>query len=148
MGGEPWFEETKYAELLRKEILTSAHLKRFDVLAFQIMPNHVHVLVIKRTLESVRLGINKKISTERTFSKVREYNISHLMQSIRGNFSRKVDRGNLWQRRFYTKIIDTPRYLETIIEYMHCNPVKENLLAKYERAPYRYTDTPSISALF
>lgn len=113
------------------------------------MPNHVHMLVIKRTLESVRSGDDNNITTpKRTFSKVREYNISELMQSIKGNFSRKVGQGNVWQPRFYTKIVTTPEYLTTVVKYMRHNPIKDELPKKYERKPYRYTDTGRLSAMF
>jgi len=62
-GDYPLFEDGKMAELLANEIVTSARIKRYDVLAWQIMPEHAHVLVYScdrslimpdRTLENVR----------------------------------------------------------------------------------------------
>ena len=53
----------------------------------------------KRMLSSVRLGKNNK------------YNISDLIQSIKGNFSRKIHIGSIWQHRFNTRIINNRKYL-------------------------------------
>ncbi|MDD5040113.1 MAG: transposase [Patescibacteria group bacterium] len=39
------FEETRYAELLASIIVKTGEMKGYDVLAWQIMPDHVHILV-------------------------------------------------------------------------------------------------------
>lgn len=43
------FEDDKMVGLLSREIFVSVNLKRFDILAYQIMPDHVHVLVYSQT---------------------------------------------------------------------------------------------------
>lgn len=121
--GLPFFEETKYAKLLSKIIFNAGKLKGFDVLAYQIMPEHMHLLTWQkhtnrivdgtdRTLENVRsVGVNYGLSSESTLSRMRpitrvrsgSFNISDLLQSIKGNFSRKIHEGNIWQKRFYTR---------------------------------------------
>ncbi len=164
--GEPWFEEGEYARLLRQEILISAKLKGYDVLALQIMPNHVHLLVSKRTmgetrtLESVRSEDDENISpnpSERSFSKLRlpskmrdprPHTISNLMQSIKGNFSYKHKLGLIWQPRFYSRIVNTEKYLTTVVEYMKHNPEKDGLPKRYAQSPYRYFNWRKIRELF
>jgi REP element-mobilizing transposase RayT len=79
LEGYPLFEDEKITGLFAHEIVVSAHIKQYDVLAWQIMPEHVHLLVYKtdRTLESVRsAAINNDFLSpiERTFSKVRSDN--------------------------------------------------------------------------
>jgi len=181
MEGCPLFEKTKYTALLAREIFISANIKYFDVLSYQIMPDHVHLLTCKtdRTLENVRsvAGVwsefkkyNFLISDElvvcssqnhpqSTLSRVRLnknaqsrptkiYTISDLMQSIKGNFSRKIHHGNIWQRRFYHRIVNTDEYLAMVIDYIKNNPTKENLPIKFQRVPYQYFDWPKINALF
>ena len=150
------FEEAKYAELLAKIILNAGRLKRYDILSFQIMLDHVHMLVYKqcidsighntdRTLEKVRsVGRAKRIHhPERTLSRVRdqdkkECTISDLMQSIKGNFS--LHMGNVWQRRFYTRIVDNDDYLRAVIEYIKQNPIRDGLPEKYHEMPYQCID--------
>ena len=132
------------------------------------MPEHVHLLVYinntDRTLEKVRsVGIKQSLITvpERTLSSVRsnskndvrsdkmkQYSISDLMQSIKGNFSRKIHIGNIWQKRFYTRIVNNRRYLHSVIEYIKHNPTKAELPLKYYRQPYRYFNWTKINFLF
>ena len=66
------------------------------------------------------------------------YNISDLIQSIKGNFSRKLHMGKIWQPRFYTRVVSTRKYLYTVIEYIKYNPVKAELPIKYSKEPYQY----------
>jgi len=62
------------------------------------------------------------------------------MQSIKGNFSRKIHHGNIWQKRFNTRIINNNEYLATIIDYIENNPIKEHLPKKFQQIPYQYFD--------
>lgn len=82
------------AGLLTEIIFNAGRLKKYDILAYQIMPDHVHVLAcIKhtdRTLENVRSigGGHGSPTPERTLSRVRsgnknnQYNISDFMPMI------------------------------------------------------------------
>jgi len=154
----PLFEDKKMAELLADIMVKAGQLKGFYVLAYQIMPDHVHLLVqcnnTNRTLEKVRLvgDENNFYSSERTLSSLRsqlkQYNISDLRQSIKGNFSRKLHMGNIWQPRFYTCIINTHQYLRTVIEYIQYNPIKAKLPVKYHLLPYQYCNKLKTEDLF
>jgi len=70
------------------------------------------------------------------------------MQSIKGNFSRKIHNGNIWQRRFYHRIINTDEYLAAVIDYIKNNSIKENLPKKFQQRPYQYFDWSRVYALF
>lgn len=86
-----------------------------------------------------------------TLSSVRvkdEYNISDLMQSIKGNFSRQVYIGNIWQSRFNSRIIDTVESLQNILEYIENNPINARLPNKYNKHPYMYFNWKLIQKLF
>jgi len=144
------------AELLADIIFNAGKLKRFDILAYQIMLGHAHLLVwgqyewaTDRTLENARsvLGDKHSNASESTLSRVRpdkktrsdhQYTISDLRQSIKGNFSRKIHMGNIWQKRFYTKIVNTRKYLETAVQYIQRNPFKAELPEKYYKTPCQY----------
>jgi len=76
------------------------------------------------------------------------FTISDLMQSIKGNFSRNIHVGNVWQKRFYARIVNNRRYLRTVIEYIKHNPEKAELPGKYHKPPYRYFDWEKINGLF
>lgn len=158
--GCPLFEDGKMAEWMAGYINNAGALKHHEILAYQIMPDHIHVLVHieqprmgDRTLERVRSGVMERVApkTERTFSNVRSvrtYTISDLIQSIKGNFSRNIHIGNIWQRRFHARIINTSNYLHTVIKYIQNNPAKARLPEKYYHPPYRHVNWPKIPTLF
>jgi len=43
--------------------------------------------------------------------KKKQHTISDLMQSIKGNFSRTIQQGNIWQKRFNTRIVNANEYI-------------------------------------
>lgn len=157
---QPIFEDTEYAKAFSEIMFNAGQLKGWHILAYQIMPEHVHVLCSNsarrihgdRTLERVRSEDGKNgIPPERTFSNVRIYKsntISDLLKSMKGNFSRGLHEGNIWQPRFHTRIVNTREYLATITEYIQNNPVKDNLPKKYRKVPYQYVDWERIRDLF
>ena len=52
-----------------------------------------------------------------------------------------------WQKRFYTKIVDTRNYLKTVIRYIQNNPAKAGLPAEYQKSPYQYFDWAKLRKL-
>jgi len=154
------------AELLSEIMFNAGRLKQYDIVAFQIMPDHVHALVYScdRTLERVRSRWTdwSPHPTERTFSNVRsdhqntmrsgeiktQFTISDLMQSIKGNFSRKIHIGNILQKRFYVRVVNNRRYLHAVIAYIKHNPTKAELPIRYFILPYRFINQKMIKELF
>ncbi len=55
--------------------------------------------------------------------------------------------GNIWQKRFYTRIVNTDHYFGTVIEYIRHNPIKAELPKRYQRTPYQYVDGKGIERL-
>lgn len=141
----PLFENGEYAFLLRKIIINACELKRFDCIAFAILPNHVHILVIKRrrALEKARGGIviknNVPSTPQHGLSSPRDVKtISHLAQSIKGNFSRKLHQGRVWQPWYNFRIVDSDHRFENTLNYIVHNYQKHGLNEKYGRKPYVY----------
>ena len=100
-----------YLSLLR-------HYKRhFQVglLAYSLMPNHVHMLVniVKReALPKFMHGLNLAYS-----------------QYYKGRYSWN---GHLWQGRYKSYLIEKDKYLTTCIEYIEANPEKAGLVQRRE----------------
>ncbi len=77
-----------------------------DVLAYCLMPNHVH-LVLRERKEG---GISKFMSK--------------VMTGYSMYFNKKYNRtGTLWQGRFQANHIDEDSYLRHIFAYIHLNPI-------------------------
>jgi putative transposase len=79
------------------------------LLAFAVMPDHVHLIVAPSAVS-----------------------VSRTMQLIKGRFSREYNRratasGPIWQSRFQDRVLATDAALSAAIEYVHNNPVAAGL---------------------
>lgn len=98
----------------------------YFLLAWCIMPNHVHVLV--ETLNKRSLA-----------------GILHAWKSYSAKqINQQAGRtGTLWQREYFDRYIRDDRHLLAAIDYIHHNPVKAGLVAKpelwcFSSARYKY----------
>ncbi len=94
-----------YLELLR-ERCPDAGLK---VLAYCLMPNHVHLVVVPETEDSLRAGLAE----------------AHRRYTRRVN-DREGWRGHLWQERFGSFVLDEG-HLWAAVRYVERNPVRAGL---------------------
>ncbi len=90
----------------------------FGVLAYCLMPNHVH-LAIERgpvLLSKVMLALH--------FYYSQKFNVRH-------------DRvGHLFQGRYKAFLVEHERYLATLVRYIHLNPVKAGIVDRPEVFPW------------
>ena len=70
--------------------------------------------------------------------KIHKFNLSDFIKSIRGTFSRKIHEGQIWQARFYDKIIDNDNSLWATVNYISNNPIKAGLPKKWRKYPYQF----------
>ena len=100
----------------------------FDVFAYCIMSNHVHLLI-----------------------KEKDNTIGQIIRTIASKFATwyntKYERvGYLFQDRFKSEAVETNEYFLTVIRYIHQNPVKAGLcktVGEYEFSSYNeYFSTP------
>ena len=90
----------------------------FDVLAYAVMPNHVHLLL----------------------SEPAEVPLSTAIQVLKQRFSRTRIEDPVWERRYYDFNIYSGMKLAEKLNYMHMNPVTANLTltpADYPWTSYR-----------
>ncbi len=87
----------------------------FDIWAYCLMPNHVHILAVPQEEESLARGIGGA-------------NLVYT-QYINRKYKRS---GRLWQNRFFSTIIEREPYLWAVVRYIECNPVRAKLAAKAE----------------
>ncbi|MFH2093210.1 MAG: transposase [Pseudomonadota bacterium] len=82
--------------------------------SLDLMPNHVHLIVVPKTKESLNLAISE----------------IHRRYSRMINF-RKGWRGHLWQGRFASFIMDEPYFL-ACARYIELNPVRARMVKQAE----------------
>ena len=91
---------------------------RVAVLAYCLMPNHVHLIAVPETQEGFARAIGE----------------AHRRYTRRINF-REDWRGHLWQERFASFPMDET-YLLAAVRYVEMNPVASGLVGKPEDYPW------------
>ena len=91
---------------------------RTQLLAFAVMPDHVHLIIVAGAAD-----------------------ISKTMQLIKGRFAREYNlrvkgTGAVWQTRFHESTLATEPALGSAIEYVHNNPVAAGLVEEPEDYPF------------
>ena len=126
------------------------HGKRYDLIAYVVMPNHVHVLI--KTYEEWSLGkivwAWKSLVTKYVNSNV-DFKIRFLnsMEQFRANgFQIKpssnmqkyikaesnIKSFSIWQREYWDRFIRDESHFEKAVEYIQENPVKAGLTKNSE----------------
>ncbi|HCM67960.1 MAG: hypothetical protein A2898_05790 [Candidatus Kerfeldbacteria bacterium RIFCSPLOWO2_01_FULL_48_11] len=159
------FEDGEYAEMLSRIIFNAGRLKRFNILAYQIMPDHVHVLTCQQTpiIGAGDIHIPRARASASAIGKVypiaprdgcaRGKNVSELIHGIKSYFATEIRQKfginySVLQPRFYSRTVNTDAYLYTVVEYIRFNPIKARLPKKYHHMPYQLMDTKLIKLLF
>jgi putative transposase len=117
-----FFDQQDYAAYL---LLLKQNCERFDVeiLAYCLMPNHVHLILVPKLDTSLTHAISK----------------THYSYTLQTNY-RMGWRGHLWQGRFFSAPMDDD-YLLKCIRYVELNPVRANLVSdpfSYEWSSARF----------
>ena len=128
-GGRKVFSDAQSANILLSCIYHARKVGWYLLLAFVIMPEHLHMIAVPRAK-----------------------NISQIMKSIKGYSARLINlnirnHGPVWQEGFYDYILDTQDKLLTKLEYIQNNPVKEGLAKAPELYFYSSAYRPDLSDL-
>jgi putative transposase len=120
-AGRELFRSEKAATFLMNTIGYYKYTLSFNLYCFCIMPEHLH-MIIQPCLK--------------------KYNISFIMQSIKGSFAITYNRmirknGAVWQKRFYDEAIRTEEDLLIKINYTLQNPVRARMVG--EASDYRFS---------
>ena len=103
------------ASALLRVIAEVRHETRFKLLAFVVMPDHIHLV----------LAMPPRVK------------VSRVMQLIKGRFANRYDvaagrAGALWQTSYHERALRSERDLVAAIEYVHNNPVRAGLASQAE----------------
>jgi len=127
--GPTWLKEPAIAQL----VADSMHYldkKRYDLLAYCIMPNHNHVVFAPLLKDD---GAH--------------HSLSSIMQSLKGFTAYKANqllnrKGAFWQDESYDHVVRDQAELERVIKYVLYNPVKAGLVQDWRDWPWTYCKTP------
>jgi REP element-mobilizing transposase RayT len=111
------------AEMMQQSLL-SFDARRYGLLAWVVMPNHVHAL-----LEPLNgWTIAKVVGSWKKFTASKIYD--HHQRTGEGPSS------PIWHREYWDRYIRNQKHFEQAIEYIHQNPVKAGLVATPEDWPW------------
>ncbi|MDJ0364307.1 transposase [Hymenobacter sp. H14-R3] len=122
--GPTWVSNPGIARLVTEEILALAEL-RVVVLAYCLMPNHVHLVV--------------QLPDEADFS------ASRMMQRLKGRTALAANKllhcqgQQFWQHESYDHVVRHGKEEERVIAYVLNNPVKAGLVSDWTEWPYSYS---------
>lgn len=125
LTGPTWLSRNEIANLV-KESIHYRDSKIYDLYAYCIMPNHVH-LIFKH------LRNDKK----------KEKPITDVMRSLKRYTARKCNKllgrsGAFWQSESYDRVIRNLDELKNTIRYTLNNPVKAGLVESWQHWPHSY----------
>ena len=115
----PVFAATETVKLLLQVTAEVRSEARFQLLAFVVMPDHIHLVLA--TPPNLTPG--------------------RVMGLMKGRFSNRYNRatgrrGSLWQSRYHERALRSERELIAAIEYVHNNPVKAGITSQAESFPW------------
>lgn len=124
-SGPIWLSHKDVAKIVN-ESLHFYDQQNYDLYAFTIMSNHVH-LVFRHLQESYNVDLPVT-------------GITKLIKSYTGKECNKLlgRNGKFWQAESFDKLIRDDKELENVIQYTINNPVKANLVSRWEDWSYTY----------
>ena len=116
-GRRPAFRDASAAHRLVGIIRAVAAEERFQLIAYVVMPDHLHI--VARTPPGLTTG--------------------RIMKVVKGGFAREYqasrgEKGSFWQSRYHEKALRSEEALWAAVEYVHYNPVAAGLV----RVPAEY----------
>jgi putative transposase len=117
--------------------------ERYDLIAWVVMPNHVHVLV--RVYEGVPLGkivqswksyTGRRIRVLMEESRAEWQRSPAIMQEERLAGARRSQIHRVWMREYWDRYIRDERHFEMAVDYIHRNPVKARLVGTAKDWPW------------
>ena len=128
--GKCWLADARVAQIVENALLYFDG-ERYRLLAWVVMPNHVHVLITTET----------------------SYPLHKVVQSWKAFTARRANdvlgrTGTFWQRDYFDRYIRDEHHLEQAVCYIHANPILAGLVERAEDWPFgsaRYVDAPDES---
>ncbi len=126
-----WLGQPEIAEIVA-EALHYRNGKVYDLLAYCIMPNHVHVVFVVGRIASPSYQVNEDPIPLQT-----------ILQSLKRRTARQANlklgrQGTFWQEENYDHVPRDSPETDRIIRYVLNNPVKAGFVDRWEDWPWTY----------
>lgn len=145
--GPKWLKEDNIAQVVFDAILIRDK-KEYDLIAFTIMPNHVHAVftpIVGRSEASTNIDKNEiSVSNIKLDeASASSYIVTKILQDLKSKTALKCNKllnrsGAFWQHESYDHVVRDIEELKRIVNYVLNNPVKAGLCKKWEDWKYSY----------
>lgn len=131
------FNNTDYSDIIVKELKIRQSRKELKLIAFVIMPDHIHLVLHSDRIRDVVRNI-KSYSAKSIIEKLKADKKTDLLNAFKENKLeyKKTSTYQVWQEGFHPKIIINPSELEQKINYIHFNPVRKGFVDLPEKWKY------------
>ncbi len=110
----PYLTSPESRDLFESSLEQTRKKYAFDIYAYVVMPDHVHLLISQPAIEP----------------------LSKAIKSLKVSVSKQSKQRPFWQDRYYDfNVITRPKFLEKL-QYIHRNPVRANLVEAPEDWPH------------
>ena len=119
--GRDWLRKKKIAHIVSSALFYNDK-KKYDLIVFTIMPNHVHVILKPNEEKYSKIGKEEP----------KAYMLTQITGNIKSYTATKANKilerkGAFWQHESYDHVIRDEKELKSTIEYILNNPVKAGL---------------------
>ncbi len=125
--GPMWLGDPRIARLVA-DAIHRRDGKHYDLLAYSIMPNHVHLV-----FDLASLG--RRVSSP--------YIVTNILSSLKWYTARESNKilgrhGAFWQHESYDHVVRSGNAMTRIVQYVLDNPVKAGLVDSWNQWPWTY----------
>ena len=120
--GPKWLGQRSIAAIV-VETLKYHNGREYDLIAYCVMPNHVHLVV--------QLVERNSVPLYRILQSIKRYTARHANTVLHRM-------GQFWQAESYDHVIRDEEQFQNIVSYVLANPVKARLVSSTEDWPWSY----------
>ena len=138
VSGPKWLTEENVAKVV-KESFHYRDQMDYNLIAYTIIPNHVH-LVIEPLDKKIVLDNKVKVVGRRVSS---PYVVTGILENLKWYTAIKCNKvlrrkGQFWQHESYDHVVRNSEELRKIVRYVLLNPVKAGLVENFEKWKWNY----------
>jgi len=116
-----YFKDAEVVNRISKMLIEIAGDKRFKILTYCFMPDHLHLLLVG---EDDRSNLKKFVS---------------FFKQKSGYWFKKIFKEDLWHISYYDHVLRKEESIEDIARYILDNPVRKGLVSDYKEYPFSWS---------
>ena len=140
--GPHWLKEERMAQIVARKI-HELHGKRYRLIAYCIMSNHVHLLIDIT-------GFDASTTVTNIVGKTKDYPLTDTLRLLKGSTARMCNlelgqSGAFWHQESYDHYVRNEREFGRVIQYILTNPVKAGLVEDWREWQFTHlAESPSV----